>query len=187
MAAAFSIDKNLLFRYIFLFVCTVQTNTREQIMNTFIVSATVLILATLGITVYALYYLTREHVRRLRNNYRFMAHDSAMVKWHWKGASTEKAKPGMYAIMLKSKIQTTFKAQVGFFIAQGMIDNFGFVESGPTGIAVFETYLGKGPVTFTFLLNKEIVVEVITGEECQHYQATAVFPPHWWQRLGFFS
>lgn len=156
-------------------------------MNSFIVSVTVLTLTALGIALYALNYLAKEHVRRLRNNYRFMAHDSNMVKWHWKGASTEKTKPGMYTIVLKSATATTFKAQVGFFIAKDMIDSFGFVESGPTGIAVFETYLAEEPHTFTFLFNKDIVVEVVTGDECQHYQVAYSFPPHWWQRLGFFS
>lgn len=156
-------------------------------MSPFTITIIVLIVTALVIVSYALHYLTKEHVRRLRNNYRFMAHDSTMVKWHWRGTSTEKAKPGMHTIVLKSAIPTTFKAQVGFFIAKDMIDNFGFVESGPTGIAVFETYLDKVPHTFTFLLNKDIVVEVVTGDECQHYQVAYSFPPHWWQRLGFFS
>lgn len=148
----------------------------------------ILDLVAMIVIVYAMSYLRKEIQRRLHNNFLFMVPDSTMVNWHWRGASTEKVTPGMRKIMLRSGTGEPFKALVGFFVDKAMIDNFGFVASGPNGVVVFETFLGQGPCTFTFLINKYIYVEVSTDEQrTGMYRTSYSFPPHWWQRLGIFG
>jgi hypothetical protein len=65
-------------------------------------------------------------------------------------------------------------------------DYYGYASSQKPWI-VFRIYLGSGQLLNQFLLNKNIEVFLTSTEEDQKLIPDAIYPPHWWQRLGLWS
>ncbi|HYE60203.1 MAG TPA: hypothetical protein VEA18_03400 [Candidatus Kapabacteria bacterium] len=128
----------------------------------------------------------------------FLEHSNQEVKWYWPGARKLGKKPGMRNIVLRSQSGKPFCALVGFtlevnvpfFGARGY-DYYGFVRSNPHGVAVISTYCGRGDAEFRFFVNTDLGSNAITATSesgaDQELRADKTFPPHLYQRLGFFG
>ena len=106
--------------------------------------------------------------------------------YRYKGSS----KPRMRKIMISSEDRKPFYCQVGMrfqLFGYDGIDYFGSVDSDDEGVAVIETYLGRGSCEFYFLENRQTILSINTLKDDSSYIPCAVFPPHWWQRLGFWG
>jgi hypothetical protein len=89
-----------------------------------------------------------------------------------------------------------FTALVGFrlqisMIGNNMLDHYAFVKSDEHGVAVVETYCGRGPCTFEFVVGSMTNIDlptVTSTEEDQTLDPHVVCSPHWYQKwLGFYG
>lgn len=121
----------------------------------------------------------------------FIKHSNQMVVWHYYGLGGRK--PGMRNIVLRA--QKPFCALVGFKLdipALGYtgFDYYGFVRSDANGVAVISTYMGGGACEFQFFVNMDLDVNPVTvtsDEDDQQFKAHSTYPPHWYQRFGFYG
>jgi hypothetical protein len=106
-------------------------------------------------------------------------------------------KPGMRKIVLSSK--QPFSVLIGFklripIIRHESTDCFGFVEAKKTELgnwlAIISTYMGKKTVDFSLFIKRKSQEELVTLAQertAQEFEEThASYPPHWYQRLGFY-
>lgn len=113
--------------------------------------------------------------------------------FHYPGAKKSGIKPGMRKIVLRGREGVHFSVLIGFELIIPLLgrrmDYYGFVQAGEKGVAVFETYLGKGAATFMFIISREDPdeVRVTSGSAEQTLPANVSYPPHFYQRLGFYS
>jgi len=133
-------------------------------------------------------FLAKELVKKFRFFQCFVSSSRQLVPWYYKRKNVEKK--GMHNIVLRGEKQ--FSALVGFELELPVIGNAGFdyyglVHSDKEGKAVFSTYLGNGDCKFVFFLNEDIKVSVSSSEEDQKLNPTEIYPPHWWQKFGYFS
>lgn len=119
----------------------------------------------------------------------FVEGSNQMVIWDYSGNRN----PGMHNIVLRGSkpfcALVGFKLQIPLFKWSGY-DYYGFVRSNEDGVAVIATYLGKGTCTFQFFANTNLQYNQITAtstEAEQQYQPDVRYPPHWYQRLGFYG
>lgn len=137
------------------------------------------------------YFLTMEFVKKFRVMADFIKDSDQLVRWRYFGAKQEYRKPGMRNVVLRGS--RPFKALIGFklgIFGKWGYDYYGMVRSDEQGVAVISTYLGKGPCTFQFLLDRsvELCPTMVSSCGCdQQLQPDVTYPPHWWQRLGFWG
>ena len=104
--------------------------------------------------------------------------------------------PGMCNIRLTGS--EPFSVLIGFeltlpFFGTGF-DYFGRVASrmmqddGQKQVhdLVVSLWLGKSSTKFMFLVNRD-ASDVVVSVDTSHVDVDVVYPPHWWQRLGFYS
>ncbi len=121
----------------------------------------------------------------------FIGNSNQMVVWRYEGL--EGREPGMHNVVLRG--QTPFCALVGFkldipILGHTGFDYYGFVQSDEHGVAVISTYLGKGRCEFRFFVNTDLAQNPVTAtsnESDQQLQPYSSYPPHWYQRLGFYG
>ncbi len=124
----------------------------------------------------------REFHLRWSNHHKFINGGSAqVVNWTWPGASRGQFR----RVVLESTLGGDFKAQVGFRLGPTLVDFYGFVES-EDGQVVLETWV-RSPKEFIFLVEAGVEVTAHSSESDQTLKPRYTFPPHWWQRLGFFA
>jgi hypothetical protein len=121
----------------------------------------------------------------------------AMVMYRFPGAKKMRMTPGMYNIVLRSAEGKPFRALVAMkfefpLIGQaGSVDPYGFVKSSPNGVAVVATWLGNGSCDFVFVINKKDGSTTHVVASCdatdQDLRPNVTYPPHWFQRLGFWA
>lgn len=137
-------------------------------------------------------FLGTQFLKKFRYMYVFVNNSRQLVTWRHNGFQ-EKYKTGMYNIVLRGKKQ--FNALVGFkldipVLGYSGFDYYGIVHSDPQGVAVISTYLGKGDCMFEFFVNTDLDGHPITAtctREDQFLTPQEVYPPHWYQRLGFYG
>jgi hypothetical protein len=137
-------------------------------------------------------FLGQEFLKKFGFMDEFIQDSNQMVVYRYPGL-TNGEKPGMRNIVLRG--QKPFSALIGFnlnipFINYSGFDYYGKVKSGEYFIAVISTYVGKSPVAFKFLVNTDLSINRITAsstEVDQHFTPNVEYPPHWYQRLGFYS
>ncbi|MEK7614916.1 MAG: hypothetical protein AAB431_00855 [Patescibacteria group bacterium] len=151
-------------------------------------AATVLVLGVLSVLFGSTtIFLASEMMKKFGFVQDFIRNSNQMVKWLYNG----KRKPGMYKIALRAR--KPFSVLVGFKLLSGF-DYYGFVKGSHlddgTYIVVISTYLGRGPCEFQFFTNCDLDVNPILASSTTHDQDLLqheTYPPHWWQRIGFFS
>lgn len=135
-------------------------------------------------------FLTREMLRKFTFWDRFTSGSNLVVTWDYPGG--DNAQAGMRNIVLRG--EKPFRALVGFRLNLPLgytgYDVFGYVESDAAGVAVFSAYLGHGSAEFIFVSSQNtadnsLVVSSTAAD--QQLSPTATYPPHWWQRLGFYG
>ena len=147
---------------------------------------TLVVFAILGWA--AAIFFGKEMWKKFGHMQAFVEKSHQLVEYNSPGVES----PGMYNIVLVGR--GPFVALVGFhleipFIGKGF-DYYGRVESNRLGVAVISTYIGRGKVKFQFFTNCDLTdnpIRVTSTEEDQFFKPTAVYPPHWWQRFGFYS
>lgn len=132
-------------------------------------------------------FLGTEMLKKFHFMRDFVNHSNQLVTWNYAGDR----KPGMYKIVLSG--QKPFGALVGFRLEIPAIgfsgyDYYGFVRSDMGGLAVISTYLGKGKCEFRFLTTSDkSQITVTSTEGDQELMPQEVYPPHWYQKLGFYG
>ena len=132
-------------------------------------------------------FLWFEILKKFTYMQEFIWHSDQMIVWHYDG----KKKPWMYTIVLHGSqnfaVLLWFKLKI---FGYSGIDHFGFVESNKHNKAIFSTYLWKQPIEFYFLSNSGLknnpIIVTCTGED-QKSIPSKKFPPHWWQKIGFYA
>ncbi|MFA5124922.1 MAG: hypothetical protein WC473_03845 [Patescibacteria group bacterium] len=100
-------------------------------------------------------------------------------------------KPGMRRIIIESKSKKKFTALIGMRFEMSRnsgcgFDPFGCVKSDQNGVAVFSTYLGKGEAQFMFLSTVDDIA-IRIARDSEDWQPTAIYKPHWFQKIGIFD
>lgn len=134
-------------------------------------------------------FLGSELLKKFNFMRHFTERSPMMVCWYYSG----NRKPGMYNIVLRA--EKPFKVLVGFILEIPILaykgyDYYGFVESDLGGNAVIRTYLGKGECDFRFLIghNGNTILPTVSSTEAdQELVPNGDYPPHWFQRIGFYS
>ena len=130
-------------------------------------------------------FLGKEMMKKFGFMNTFIENSGQLFEYRFPGQE----KPDMGNIVLVAK--KPFTALVGFRLEVPLFgkgfDYYGVVKSGEDGTAVISTFLGKKPVCFQFFTNTDNNPVTIYGGDYDHYEPDAVFPPHWYQRLGFYS
>ncbi len=153
-----------------------------------------IVVATLSLITAA--FLLVEFRKKFGFMQSFLAHSSSQVRYQHRGDIF--AGPGMRKIALRSQTGRPFAALVGFTLKIPIIgfegfDYYGMVQSDRNGVAVISTFIGRGDVEFVFVVNRDnsdgdITASLASLELAGQFLIPQVtYPPHWWQRLGFFS
>ena len=136
-------------------------------------------------------FLGSEFLKKFGFMRDFISNSNQMVVWHYRGA--EDRKSDIRNIVLRGS--KPFCVLVGFkldipILGYSGFDYYGFVRSDDQGVAVISTYLGKGECEFQFFVNTDVNHHPVTassGEDDQQLQPHSVYPPHWYQRFGFYG
>lgn len=140
-------------------------------------------------------FLGKEIMKKFGFMYQFAADSKQLLTYNFPGAKKSGFKPGMRKITIRW--DRHFSVLVGFhlsipFFGKGL-DYYGFARSVGGGDECWldiSTYLGNRPVEFLFFLNKEMTVkqpEIYIGDFDPRVPKSQTYPPHLWQRLGFFG
>lgn len=142
----------------------------------------------------AVFFLGSEMLKKFNIFQHHVKDSNQLLSLSYRGAGEEGFKKGMKTITIHW--DRPFGALVGFnlkvpFFAEGF-DYYGRARSVPTGFGghdlTISTYLGNGKVDFLFYLNRELSgQQPIFSYGDENEKASATFPPHWWQRLGFYA
>ena len=138
-------------------------------------------------------FLVKEMLKKFGFMKQFVENSNMLVSWKYQHLDLGSQKPGMRNIVLRG--QKPFSVLVGFrldipVLGHSGFDYYGFVSSNQDGVAVFSTYLGKGDCDFQFFVNTDLEENPITVTSTvadQDLVPYATYPPHWWQKLGFFG
>ncbi len=157
-----------------------------------VIMLTIVLSLFLLVTLVTVIFLAKELVKKFRFLKGYTDNNKNCLRWHYRGSVAEGYKPGMHTIVLYNTSGLEFTAVAAFelllpFGIKG-VDKFGLIKSRGAGVAAFSTYLGKGECDFIFLINGAKPEQIersidMTGE----IVPTQTYPPHWWQRLGFWG
>lgn len=131
-------------------------------------------------------FLATELLKKFRYMKSFFAVCPYTKTRHYDG----KREPGMYTIVLKSDQE--FSALIGFHIHIKLLghqgyDPFGYVSSQDKR-AVISLFLGQEPLEFQFFTSIDPkYITISSTQKDQQLPADVTYPPHRWQRLGFFG
>lgn len=136
-------------------------------------------------------FLGLEFLKKFNFMRMFIKTSNQMVEWYHPGDKARK--PGMYNIVLRG--QRPFSVLIGFnlkiaFLHHSGFDYYGFAQADEKNVIVISTYLGKKSCKFQFLMNTNLthnLVTVTSSNEDQGLKPIISFPPHWYQRLGFYG
>lgn len=157
-------------------------------------------------------FVTKEMVKKFGFEKTY-ARTANAVRWHYKGSKEHGLVPGMHTVVLKAPNQHSlarlankplgtghvvletsdyFTAKLAFKLVLPFgitgVDTFGCIESGWGGVISFSTYLGRGKHDFIFFITRIDASQVTVSVDPEGAPApTHKFPPHWWQRLGFWG
>lgn len=141
------------------------------------------------------WFFGTELLKKFNFMRQFIENTDHLVTYKWPGCfdiDIDRS-PGMGNIVIRAN--QPFVALVGFRLSIPLIgytgfDHFGFVASDQCGMAIFSTYLGRSPVDFQFLLSVDVSeseAKPRSSRDDQRLIPTATFPPHWYQRIGFYG
>lgn len=163
----------------------------EGIMLTIILSFLLLVVLVVFI------FRAKERVKKFGylKGYIDTCPDQQRLVWNYPGSVVVDIKQGMHTVVLRNasgkdfSVLLTFRLELPFGFHG--IDQFGYLKSSE-GVVVFSTYLGKGACNFIFMVNS---LELgcpppQVGKFLDHegiYVPQKRYPPHWWQRLGFWG
>ena len=135
-------------------------------------------------------FLGNEMVKKFEYFNSFAKSSNQLLDYTHGGLET----PRMRNIVLRSKDGQPFTALVGFYLEVPGIgagfDYYGYVESNSKGVAVISTFIGKNLVAFQFFVDCDLrqnPITITSKEVDQILKPDVTYPPHWWQRLGFYS
>lgn len=136
-------------------------------------------------------------LKELKKKFGFMQSflNSSHLKVVYQHNGNRFTRPSMKNIVLRSQAGRPFVALIGFTLRIPIIgfegfDYYGQVMSDENGVAVVSTFVGRGDVEFVFVVNRDNEDGDITASlelSDQFLTPQVTYPPHWWQRLGFFS
>jgi hypothetical protein len=144
-------------------------------------------------------FLGKEMFKKFRFMRDFVNNSRSLLELNYEGAKEYGWDKGMRNIVIRAK--EPFSVLVGFELTAPVFgtgfDYYGFtnarrLENGINDeyVAVISTYLGNGPCLFQFFLNCDAVTtdaRVSTTDDDQKLKPAVVYPPHLYQRLGFYA
>ncbi len=134
-------------------------------------------------------FLAKESIKKMAFMRTFVNRSGKKITWHYDGDR----KPGMYNVTISAPFQAQFGVLVGFRlrlpIVGDLYDHYGYVESTGIGTVTISTWLGRSPCDFEFLIAGDVDADKVTAYSNSEDSVPpqAIYPPHWWQRLGFFA
>lgn len=155
----------------------------------FIVSAIALVFFGIAL------FLGKEMFKKFCFMRDFVNNSRSLLVLNYEGAKEYGWDRGMRNIVIRAK--EPFSVLVGFKLTAPVFgtgfDYYGFANARRSEdgcVAVISTYLGNGPCVFQFFLNCDAATtdaRVSTTDDDQKFSPTAIFPPHFYQRLGFYA
>lgn len=159
----------------------------------FIVSAIALVF--FGIVL----FLGNEMKKKFRFMRGFVMNSRSLLEFNYKGAKEHGWNRGMRNVVIRAKMP--FSVLVGFELTVPVLgsgfDYYGFVNAqrlqnsiNDEYFAVIATYLGNGPCLFQFFLNCDVITadaRVSSTDDNQVLIPQVVYPPHFFQKLGFYA
>jgi hypothetical protein len=151
--------------------------------------------ATLFLAV-ALFFAV-EYKKKFQFMDKFARESKQLIAFNYLGARKLGIHKGMHSIAICWN--QPFSALVGFNLTVPLLgsgfDYYGLVSSEEVSsglhLAVLSTYLGNGACEFLFLVNGSTLASkpaVYADYEDPILTApTEVYPPHWYQKLGFYA
>lgn len=138
-------------------------------------------------------FLVMEFKKKFLFMQNFLANSPLKVTYQHRG--NRFTRPSMKNIVLRSQAGQPFVVLVGFTLRIPIIgfegfDYYGQTVSNENGVAVISTFVGRGDVEFVFVVNRNNEDGDITASlelSDQFLTPQVIYPPHWWQKLGFFS
>lgn len=134
-------------------------------------------------------FLATELLKKFKFLQSFTKNSERLIAWNYQPEPG--AKPGMYNVVLQGS--APFRVLVGFelqipLIRYSGLDVYGYLASDSEHRIVFSTFLGKKPVEFQFLANVDAsTVSVSSSASDQALVPFETYPPHWFQKIGFFG
>lgn len=136
-------------------------------------------------------FFVKELLKKFGHMGKFIQASNQMVVWNYNNPT--KKPRGMRNIVLRSTKGKYFTVLLGFelnILGRSVFDYYGVVHSDAQGVATFSTYLGRGNARFMFFVNSDLgfnPIKVSSTETDQDLIPSEVYPPHFFQRLGFFG
>lgn len=157
---------------------------------------TAIVLAVLTVVFFGTtLFLLLEYRKKFGFMRDFLRASGQVVEYDYPGAEKAGIKRGMKNIVLRS--DHPFATLIGFKLIVPIIDYegfdyYGFMKSKPDGhggyIAVMSTFFGTGEVVFQFLTTiTNDKVSASSTEADQALEPDEVYPPHFYQRIGFYG
>ena len=149
---------------------------------------------SLAISVGVAWFFGSEYRKKTGFALAFFNHSSKLLtRYEYPGAQKQGLKPGMYNFALRS--DRPFETMAGIDITIPLLgrgfDPIGVGTSHMNELGqheiVHRTYLGNGPVIFVWVHNSGMPVTVTLLANEDDRLPTIHTPPHWFQKLGFFS
>ena len=139
----------------------------------------------------AVIFLVKEFLKKFKYMNKFIRNSKNLIVWNYGGNTS----PGLGLRKIALRGQKEFSILVGFELGIPLLDYsgfdyYGYVKSDRNNMVVFETYLGKNSSRFQFLCSTNLndnPIAVSCSEKDQSLKPQASFPPHWFQRLGFYG
>lgn len=137
------------------------------------------------------YFVAEEILKKFKDFFWFTSGSPFLATWKYPGAKNMGIERGMRTIVVRHREGKPFRFLIAFrfnLATHGvLVDWYGKVLSDINGVAAFRTFLGTNPTEFCMLLDCPAEVNISSTEGDQSQQPTAAFPPHWYQKLGFFG
>ncbi|MDD2758580.1 MAG: hypothetical protein PHD72_04445 [Patescibacteria group bacterium] len=145
-------------------------------------------------------FLGKEMFKKFRFMKQFVGRSASLLEFDFQGVREHGWKRGMRNIVIRW--DKSFSVLVGFELTIPIFgtgfDYYGQTDARKEGdewVAVISTYLGRGPCRFQFFLNREKGINYIghpypsvsSYDTDQTLAPSAVYPPHFFQRLGFYA
>ncbi|MFA7314713.1 MAG: hypothetical protein WC025_02150 [Candidatus Magasanikbacteria bacterium] len=129
--------------------------------------------------------------RKIQPVMSFIENSKQIMSWYHPCGETRE--PNMYNIVIKGREPFVVLIRVQSCIpllSYLGFDKYIFIKSDSDSITVLYTYMGKAMSEFHFFVHSKYEVNPITitsSDDDQQLSPDVIYPPRWYQRLGFYS
>lgn len=139
-------------------------------------------------------FLGKEMMKKFGFMNKFIKNSENVKEFFWPGANKLGLPKGMRNILIVWDYP--FEVLIGFdLVVPGFGSGYDYYGQSASVFvngrheAIISIYLGngEGPTKFFFNRNVDENLKISCNKEDQDKKPHVVYPPHWWQRLGFWA